>query len=66
MKNIFIVVNKEKIYAYVVSVITIFTLLFMSTMINSKFDDSEMTSSINYNENYSYNENNIKNNILEQ
>ena len=45
MKNMFLVINKEKVYAYVVSVCTIITLFFMSSMINSNFTDAEETSS---------------------
>ena len=45
MKNIFLVINKEKIYAYIVSVLTIVTLFFMSGMINSSFNDAEVSSS---------------------
>ena len=35
MKNVFLVINKEKVYAYIVSVVTIIILLFMSTAINN-------------------------------
>lgn len=46
VKNFFLVINKEKIYAYVVSILTIITLFFMSGMIgNSQFDETESTSS---------------------
>lgn len=45
MKNMFLVINKEKVYAYVVSVCTIVTLFFMSSMISSNFTESEETSS---------------------
>ena len=45
MKNIFLVINKEKIYAYIVSVLTIVTLFFMAGMINSDFNEAELTSS---------------------
>lgn len=45
MKNMFLVINKEKVYAYVVSVFTIITLFFMSSMISSNFTESEETSS---------------------
>ena len=45
MKNFIFVINKEKIYAYVLSIWTIVTLFFMSSFINNNFDDSEMTSS---------------------
>lgn len=43
MKNMFLVINKEKVYAYIVSVFTIVALFFMSDMINSNFTDSEET-----------------------
>ena len=45
MKNFILVINKEKIYAYVLSICTIVTLFFMSNFINNNFDDSEITSS---------------------
>ncbi len=45
MKNMFLVINKEKVYAYVVSVFTIITLFFMSSIISSNFTESEETSS---------------------
>lgn len=45
LKNMFLVINKEKVYAYVVSVCTIITLFFMSSMISSNFTESEETSS---------------------
>ena len=45
MKNIFLVINKEKVYAYVVSVLTIVTLFLMSGFMNSKFiEESEEVS----------------------
>ncbi len=44
MKNLFLVVNKEKIYAYVVSILTIVTLFFMSSMMNANLDETESTS----------------------
>ena len=45
MKNFIFVINKEKIYAYVLSICTIVTLFFMSNFINNNFEDSEVTSS---------------------
>ena len=45
MKNFIWVINKEKIYAYVLSVVTVAILFVMSTMINKNFDNSELTSS---------------------
>lgn len=45
MKNFILVINKEKIYAYVLSICTIVTLFFMSSFINNNFDESEVTSS---------------------
>lgn len=45
MKNMFLVINKEKIYAYVVSIMTIVTIFFMSSLINSDLKETEVTSS---------------------
>lgn len=45
MKNFFLVINKEKIYAYIVSILTILTLFFVSDMINSEFKETEPVSS---------------------
>ncbi|MCI9063153.1 MAG: hypothetical protein HFJ17_00885 [Clostridia bacterium] len=45
MKNFILVINKEKIYAYVLSVCTIVTLFFMSGFISNNFEDTESTSS---------------------
>ena len=45
MKNFFWVINKEKIYAYIVSVLTIVTLFFMSSMLNDDFKNTETVSS---------------------
>lgn len=51
MKNFFWVINKEKIYAYVVSIMTIVTLFFMSTMINKDLSVTETSSNmVNVNE----------------
>lgn len=52
MKNMFLVINKEKIYAYVVSFLTIVTLFFMSSIVGSlNMDETESTdSSITQNE----------------
>ena len=44
MKNLFLVINKEKIYAYVVSAMTIVIIFFMSGMINSEINESEEAS----------------------
>lgn len=35
MKNVFLVINKEKVYAYAVSILTIITLFFMSSILSS-------------------------------
>ena len=40
----FLVINKEKIYAYVVSVLTIVILFFMSSFLNSDIKDTQSTS----------------------
>ncbi len=45
MKNLFLVINKEKIYAYVVSIMTVVTIFFMSSIINSDLEKTEETSS---------------------
>ena len=55
MKNMFFVINKEKIYAYVVSIMTIVTIFFMSSLINSDLKETEVTSS-----------NSIENNAIEE
>ena len=44
MKNIFLVINKEKVYAYIVSILTIVTLFFMSSILNKSFLGTEETS----------------------
>ena len=54
MKNFIWVINKEKIYAYVLSICTIVTLFFVSSFINNNFKDVETTSS-NIVENSIYN-----------
>lgn len=41
----FFVINKEKVYAYVVSILTIVTLFFMSHVLNSDLSTVEETSS---------------------
>lgn len=61
MKNFIWVINKEKIYAYVLSICTIVTLFFMSSFINNNFNDTESTSS-NVIENTVYNGIDINNN----
>ena len=43
MKNFIWIINKEKIYAYIISVLTVVTLFVMSTMINRNLNNSEMT-----------------------
>lgn len=40
----FFVINKEKIYAYVVSVLTIVILFFVSSFLNSDIKDTQTTS----------------------
>lgn len=50
MKNLFLVINKEKVYAYVVSILTIVALFFMSSMLNSELIESEETSTTIQNE----------------
>ena len=45
MKKMFLVFNKEKIYAYIVSIMTIVTIFFLSSLINSDINETELTSS---------------------
>ena len=45
MKNMFFVINKEKVYAYVVSILTIVTLFFMYSILNSDLNETKVTSS---------------------
>ena len=45
MKKIFFVLNKEKIYAYAVSILTIVTIFFISGLINTDLKNTEFTSS---------------------
>lgn len=40
----FLVINKEKVYAYLVSIVTIITLFFMSHLLNTDLSNSETTS----------------------
>lgn len=44
MKNRFFVINKEKIYAYVVSIMTVVVIFFMSSMMNSDLKETEEVS----------------------
>ena len=41
MKNIFFVINKEKIYAFVVSVMTVVTIFAMTSMINTDLSETD-------------------------
>ena len=58
MKNMFWVINKEKLYAYVVSVLTIVILFFMSHILKNDTSDTEEVSSNIYKENI------VQNNVL--
>ena len=51
LKSLFLVINKEKIYAYVVSIMTIVTVFFMSSLINSDLKKTELTSANNVDNN---------------
>lgn len=58
MKNMFFVINKEKVYAYVVSILTIVTLFFMSHILNTDISGSQETAANIINaENLNCNEN---------
>ena len=45
MKNFFLVINKEKLYAYIVSVLTVCMLFLMSGIINKDLNEVDTTSS---------------------
>ena len=49
MKNIFFVINKEKVYAYIVSILTIVILFFMSSVLNSDFTSEKTSANIEQN-----------------
>ena len=51
MKNLFLVFNKEKIYAYIVSIMTIVAIFFMSSLMNSDLKNTEVTSANDVNNN---------------
>ena len=57
----FFVINKEKVYAYVVSILTIVTLFFMSHALNSEISSVQETST-NIEKNI-INENSVGNSI---
>ena len=45
MSKKFLVISKEKIYAYVVSVFTIITLFMMTGVLNNELNETDKTSS---------------------
>ena len=62
MKNMFWVINKEKVYAYIVSIFTIIILFFMSHVLNS---DSSSTEEVSTNIEQTNNiQNNTTSNII--
>lgn len=63
MKNMFFVINKEKVYAYVVSILTIVTLFFMSHVLNSDLSTVEETSA-NIMQNVNIQNSLVSNNII--
>lgn len=63
MKNMFFVINKEKVYAYVVSIFTILTLFFMSHILNSDLSTVEETS-INIEQNVNMQNSLVSNNNI--
>ena len=67
MKNLFLVINKEKIYAYIVSVMTIVVIFFLSSTINSDIEDTESTASnvVEITENTQRNQNTEENKTVE-
>ncbi len=65
MKNMFFVINKEKVYAYVVSILTIVTLFFMSHVLNSDLSVVEDTST-NVEQNVNIENSLVSNNIVKE
>lgn len=59
----FFVINKEKVYAYVVSLFTIVTLFFMSNILNSEFNEVKETATDIKNEIVNTNIVNEENNV---
>jgi len=49
LKNMFFVINKEKVYAYIVSILTIVILFFMSSVLNSDFTFEKTSTDIKQN-----------------
>ena len=65
MKNMFFVINKEKVYAYVVSIVTIVILFFMSHVLNSDLNTVEETyTNVEQNTNSENTQNNTISNTL--
>ena len=44
LTKMFLVLNKEKIYAYIVSIMTIVTVFVMSSLVNSDLKETKVTS----------------------
>jgi hypothetical protein len=61
----FFVINKEKVYAYVVSILTIVTLFFMSHVLNSDLSVVEDTST-NVEQNVNIENSLVSNNIVKE
>lgn len=66
MKNMFFVINKEKVYAYIVSIFTIVILFFMSSVLNSDFTSEKTSANVdqNINNNLVKNESNLINGLV--
>lgn len=63
----FFVINKEKVYAYIVSILTIVTLFFMSHVLNKDLSNMEETSTnIEINSDLNLNNKIDSTNILEE
>ena len=64
MKNVFFIINKEKLYAYIVSVFTIVILFFMSFTLNNEKFTKETSSELELNMNSNIQR--IENSIVKQ
>ena len=61
MKNFIWVINKEKIYAYILSVFTVVVLFVMSAMLNKNLENTDVTGANVIENHEQINEENIEN-----
>ena len=61
----FFVINKDKVYAYIVSILTIVVLFFMSGVLNYDFDEVEQVS-VNIEEDMDTQNDLVSNNVIDE